>query len=149
PPTVVTQPLGRFSRPGIDPGPAGERTLLGVPAAPALEVNLESGVFPGERPTSTGAATPPPLPRSTQRQGASARPLQPQQMTAQLPPVSKAPDARRGQPPPSPAAPPSVRPDTPGPRGAAPDRGRGGGAGPAPRGRGRGGPRPPRRGRRP
>jgi molecular chaperone DnaK len=96
PPTVQTLPLGRITRAVPEVGtPPGQRTILGVPPAPGVDINLDSGVFPNEpptRPTTSGAATPPPLPRSTQRQGAAGRPPPHPQMTAQLPTVQRPPD---------------------------------------------------------
>jgi molecular chaperone DnaK len=102
------QPLGRMTRSAPDAPPSGppgqNRTAFGVPAGPGtFDVNLESGVFsdeslkPPRAPTSPGAA-PPPVPRSTLRQGPIGRPPGPPQLTAQLPTLNRPPDPRKLQP---------------------------------------------------
>jgi molecular chaperone DnaK len=96
PPTLQTQPLGRMSRPLAETPAPGNKTILGVPPAPGIDINLDSGVFPNDPARPTTSVTPPPLPRSTQRQGAAGRPpphphAHPQ-MTAQLPTIQRPPD---------------------------------------------------------
>ncbi|HSR99448.1 MAG TPA: Hsp70 family protein [Kofleriaceae bacterium] len=103
------QPLGRMTRPDAPPPPPN-KTMFGVPAgAGTFDVNLDSGVFPGdERPPprpAVPAPAPPPVPRSTARQGPLARPPGPQ-MTAQLPTLSRPPEPKQPLPPTLPPRPP-------------------------------------------
>jgi molecular chaperone DnaK len=109
-----SQPLGRMTRPDTPPPvpPAPSKTAFGVPAGPGtFDVDVESGVFSGDPlrpprpPTVPGAVTPPPVPRSTLRQGPIGRAPGPPQMTSQLPALNRPPDPKKPQPPTLPQAP--------------------------------------------
>ncbi|HEX3760358.1 MAG TPA: Hsp70 family protein [Kofleriaceae bacterium] len=92
-PLQHTQPLARMGRP---PAPVQGKTAFGVAAAPS-GVAGEPGDAGGasERPiTATGTASPPPVPRVTQRQGAARPPVPPFQATAPLPAIRKTPEPR-------------------------------------------------------
>lgn len=89
-PKQQTQPLGRITRPVVTQEPLGSKTMMGVPAGPTVEVDLESTATPAPPPR---AATPPPVPpsaRSTQRQPAQRPTVQ---QTVPLPPIQRRPDS--------------------------------------------------------
>ena len=91
---VPIQHTQRMARVGRLPAPPQARPGPGVPSAP--DGDVESGMTgdPGERAiTATGAATPPPVPRSAQRP-AVRPPVPPLQTTAPLPAIRKTPPPR-------------------------------------------------------
>jgi molecular chaperone DnaK len=107
-PVAIPTPITAVTSPGIampPPTPAQNKTMSGVPAAPAaFEVDLESGALFPELPTAArpvtvpGSAVPPPVPRGAGRPAAPPRGAPPlYQSTVPLPPDLRDP-ARLPQP---------------------------------------------------